>query len=1197
MTKLPDAPARERIRSDHDTTLIVEAAAGTGKTTSVVSRVTEMVARGVAGVGEIAAVTFTERAGGELRLRIRQALEMRLTAGEGTPGPADVEERARLEQAIVSLEEAPIGTIHSFCSTLLRERPVEAGVDPDFAVLTGPEQERFYDRVFERFFEEQVKNPGPGVDRLLRRKSRFPGDSPVATLRDAGWALLDNRDFAESWRREPWDRERAVRGFVEQDQVRNGVVAPSLRRLGQLYRDIRRTSADPGGPGSQKNWLVESLAEAAMLDDEIRIREEAVGWDTSWIEQALATLQVGTWGRRPPPGAPKDLNEQRDRFRSRLERFRQWSNADLAAMLQEDLRGLVALYESQKAKAGVLDFDDLLFRARDLLRDNDEVREELQARFRHIVVDEYQDTDPIQTEIVLLLTSEKPSDGDWSGAVPRPGSICFVGDPKQSIYRFRGADVAHYLRVKERLVAAGAVELNLTSNFRSVPEICEFVNQAMAPVFEIALGIQPLARQVRYLPLHAVREPLPQGEAVRGIPMPPMKIREIEHREPKAVAEFVERLLDSGFEIPDPERRGKTRSVLPGDICLLFRRFRSWRRLVPQPYADELHDRGIPHSLNTVGSYLGSAELVFLRAAVTAIEFPTDELAVYSTLRGPLLSFSDQDLFRFLRTRGRLRPDRAAALDLGPEAPETDRQIQGALEFLFRLHRRRNHQPVAATLDELLSAHGAEVSFAFWRGSDQVLTNVRRLLEEARAFEASGGLSLRGFVERLETAAASDVGAAGPTMDEDVTGVQLLTIHGAKGLEFPVVILCDAAAARTGQARRRLDRENGIFAVELGNSGIIPWDLHDAAHLEAAEEIAELDRLLYVAMTRARDLLVSPVVEVEWAKEPRFIDPAMHELRRRPEPTLLPESGRNPLQAPSDGLRWQRRGAERWEILKSAGTAAEVEGREAAAEFAAAREAALRGGALPERRVAPAKRLAAEGWTAAAAVAVERTGRDPARPQGAGFGTLVHEVLEKIPLGANAERVEETALAAVRARDFPKDFAPHAARAVRAALKHPTLCEAAAADAEGRAWRELPLLHGEESVAAPDPRGSGWGAAGASETGAAGEDSIFESALEREEEPVLSREEGEVDLPLPSSPAPVAPGEGGPVIVHGIADLVFQRAADGPWTVVDYKTDAFDPEDAANAETLAAYRRQAALYARALTRATGREARAVLLFI
>ena len=1000
---LPDRAERERIRRDHDTTLIVEAAAGTGKTTSVVSRVVEMVAAGAARIGQIAAITFTEKAAGELRLRIRQGLESRIEDEGKDPGAGA--RRERLEVALSQLEEASIGTIHAFCATVLRERPIEAGVDPDFQILTGADQRAFFDRVFRRFVDRQLENPDPGIARLLRR-SRNPAVSPLEVLREAGRRLLDYRPFEASWKRRSWDAATAVEDIVDKPGGSGDKEIPSLFMIEKLYRSLPK---DP--PGTRPNWLVRSMAAAADLGREIRVRDASSGRDSGgdsgrdsgrdagrdsgrdvqWLEQALAELKVQGYSGRTPSGFPH-ARKGRDAFRARLLAFQQESNADLAALLREDLRGLIEDYEAAKQKAGMLDFDDLLLRTQGLLRDHPEVREELGGRFRHIVVDEYQDTDPMQTEIVLLLTAPEPPGGDWRTAIPVPGSLCLVGDPKQSIYRFRRADVAHYLEVKERLLANGAAEIRLTTNFRSVPAICDFVNRVMKPVFEEAPGLGGLARQVDYVPLHPSREPIRESVPLAAIPLAHAPYaRQLEEQEPKAVAGFVGGLLDSGFRVSQADKEG-TRPVEPSDICLLFRRFRTYGRLVPQPYADALRDLGIPHSLAAVQTYIGSAELSFLRAALTAIEFPDDELSVYATLRGPLFAIPDQDLFLFRERHPeiRLRPARARLLELDDEAappnrtpdqkpdqkPDRtiDRAIRDGLAFLYRLHRRRTHQPIAVTLQQLLGRNRAETGFAFWNSPDQVLSNLRRLAEAARAFEAGGGLSFRAFVEQLAAEAENPDAGSAHAIDEDVSGVRIMTTHTAKGLEFPVVILCDGAFQRHGRASRVVNAERRLYACDLG-AGIVPWDLIEGAPAEEAEDVAELDRLLYVSLTRARDLVAAPVAEGDFPRD-SLLAPVAAGLK-----PLLGCGGITPRVAeagPPSAPGTARGGKPLWDLLrKDTADGAPKEGEAAEAAFLARRTHALDEGRAPSRAVASATALAAYGTALAApGIALAAPGTD-----------------------------------------------------------------------------------------------------------------------------------------------------------------------------------------------------------------------------
>ena len=1186
MSALADAAARERIRTDHDTTLIVEAAAGTGKTTSVVGRVVEMVATGTARIGGIAAITFTEKAAGELRLRIRQGLESRIEDRAAEPDRAT---GPRLETALSQLEEASIGTIHAFCATILRERPIEAGVDPDFQLLTEAEQRAFFERVFRRFLDRQLRGPGEGIARLLRR-SRNPMVSPLDILRDAGLRLLDYRSLDAPWTRRDWDAEAAVRELVERPEGPEGAPVPSLFMIEDLYRSLPK---DP--PGARPNWLIRSLAAAADLGREIRVREDASGRDLDWLEQALAELRVPSYGGRTPPGFPY-TRRWRDGFRARLATFQRQSNADLAALLREDLRGLVHDYESAKQKVGLLDFDDLLLKTRDLLREHAEVRRELAGRFRHIVVDEYQDTDPLQTEIVLLLTAEEPRGADWREAVPRPGRLCLVSDPKQSIYRFRRADVAHYLRVKERLLEHGAAEVRLTTNFRSVPGICDFVNTTLGPEFATGRGLGGLARQVDYAPLHPSREAAP-GPALAAIRLGHAPYaKQLEEQEPRAVAAFIGGLLDSGFRVSS-SGRSATRPVEPSDICLLFRRFRSYRGLVPQPYADALQDLGIPHSLAAVQTYIGSAELSFLRAALTAVEFPEDELSVYATLRGPLFAIPDQDLFLFRERHPeiRLRPARARRLELDND-PEPgrgmERTIRDALAFLGDLHRRRTHQPIAVTLQQLLGKHRAETGLAFWNSSDQVLSNLRRLAEAARAFEARGGLSFRAFVEQLAAEAENPDAASAHAIDEDVSGVRIMTTHTAKGLEFPVVVLCDGAARRQGRASRVVNAENGLYACDLG-AGIVPWDVIEATPAEEAEDRAELDRLLYVALTRARDLLAAPVAEGDFPEE-SLLAPVAAGLK-----PMLGRSGitARPTETGPPGVPGRRqKGGPLWDLLRTDGDGGAPErGKAAEAAFRDRRERALGAGRLPSRRVAPATSWAA-GEAAAEPVDIENLPREPGRPAGAAFGELVHRVLERIPLDAPEAAIGAEAARAAREIELPDALAPPAARAVAAALGHPLLAGARQAEADAVCYRELPLVHFEAAVETAGDDGGGRERrppAGSPGGGRHRGPEDRETALRHE---LATASALEVETFEESFDSLVSAGAG-PTLVEGVADLVYRAEPGGAWTVVDFKTDSRPPADPDFRASQAVYLRQVSLYVRAVQRATGQPARGVLLYV
>jgi ATP-dependent helicase/nuclease subunit A len=402
---LVDAAARERIQASLDESLIVEAAAGTGKTTELTKRLVNVLAEGRGRVETVVAVTFTERAAGELKLRLRAELEReRERAAEGTA------RRPNLEASIARLEEARISTIHGFCKDLLQERPVEARVDPRFEVLDETEAQALYSQGFDRWLEAVLANPPEGVRRALRRGGRRRSDeSPVGRLRVAGWTLTGWRDLPAPWRRPDFDREMRIDDLVDR-------VHALAARLG--------TCSNKGDGLYRKLWRLRRLS------DDLAISERVQGRDYDATEAGLAELSENRDFRQPGRGNPRAFGGQdaldelltaHAELSAVLDEFTRLVNADLAALLQAELRDTTARYEALKQAAGRVDFLDLLLRVRDLIRDDAGVRAELQSRFSHVFVDEFQDTDPLQAEILLLLASADPAVTDWREVAPMPG--------------------------------------------------------------------------------------------------------------------------------------------------------------------------------------------------------------------------------------------------------------------------------------------------------------------------------------------------------------------------------------------------------------------------------------------------------------------------------------------------------------------------------------------------------------------------------------------------------------------------------------------------------------------------------------------------------------------------------------------------------------------------------------------------------
>lgn len=1165
MSALADAEARRRIATEFGATFFVEAAAGTGKTTALVRRIVGLVSAGVATLDRIVAVTFTEKAAGETKLHLRSEIEQARTGA--APG-----ERARLDLALEQLELARIGTIHAFCGDLLHERPVEAAIDPLFEVAAEDEVQALADEAFDGWFETVLADPPEGIRRLLRRRSDR-GDLPREQLRNAMSNLREHRDFPAPWRRDPFDRDNRIDALVGE-----------LAALGPL--------------ADESSWpedrLALNLAEVGRFIATATRLEPVSSRDYDGLEAELRSLsRLYSWRARGARATRfgdltrDEVLDRRDRVKSNLDAFVAASDADLAPLLHVALQVPIAKYERLKARAGRLDFLDLLIKTRNLIRDDPAVRQELQQRYTHFFVDEFQDTDPLQAEILLLLAADDPAVTDWRMARPPPGKLFLVGDPKQSIYRFRRADIAVYEEVKTRLIAAGARLLHLTASFRARPSIQTFINEA----FSRAMAGGAERGQAGYVPLQRVRPELEGQPTLVALPVPRpygqyggITKRAIDESFPAAVAAFMDWLIrDSGWRI---EENGALTPISPRHVAILFRRFRNFGDDVTRGYVRGLEARRIPHVLVGGRSFHECEEVIALQNALTAIEWPDDELSLFATLRGPFFAFSDEALLLFrqeitpdgtLKTR-RLNPMRPVDRETLPPAAA---DVVDALDLLRELHLGRNRRPIAKTITMLLEAVRAHAGIALWPSGEQALANIQRMVDMAHQFERSAS-SFRAFVNRLETDAERGEADEAPIVEEGTEGVRLMTVHKAKGLQFPVVILadptCNVARDTPG---RHVNSTRSLWLEPLCGSS--PVELLEAAAEELQREQDEAVRVAYVAVTRARDLLVAPVCGDEqidgWLSvlNPGLYPPHARRGTSSPAPACpefgadsvldrgkgkLPEGGpvRPGLHHTNSGgspVVWWDPSCLRLDVPDpvplrhqqilepgSAGAgasevnyAAWVEEGEALRAAASTPSLIVRtvtalaqSGASPANGAGPdAEEAPACPLPSYAGIQVETAARNTEnRPGGRRFGALVHAVLAAVDLAAGSGGIEQAAALQQRMFDATQEEMAAAIDTVTQALRHPVLRRAAATGIEN-VRRETPVM--------------------------------------------LTLEDGS--------------------LAEGVVDLAFLEA--GPegcrWTVVDFKTDQeFSSEPAR-------YVRQVQLYAEAVTSATGEPVQGLLLVI
>jgi ATP-dependent helicase/nuclease subunit A len=796
---LPDAEARRAIREELGVSLLVEAAAGTGKTTSLIDRMTALVRRGAAAIDHLSAVTFTIRAAAELSERFQASLE---AAARGASG----DEKARLETALSRLDSAFIGTIHAFCARLIRERPVEAGVDPGFSEMDEPEDAAERREAWSRYSEKLFTRDSEILPRLASLGVR------LEDLRQTYETISENEDVVPAIGEEEappdFGAERAaVEGFL-------GGALPGIP-----------AETPPGG------WteFQEAVRRAARL---LSLHDAS---DTPAFVQALEAL-----------GRARKKSTQAGRLRTEFETLcresvepalERWRR-HLHPVLMRAVAPAADEYTAWRRRNGRLNFQDLLLLARDLLRDHPHVRRAFQERFVPILVDEFQDTDPIQAEILFYLTGEDTGERDWKKLSPRPGSLFVVGDPKQSIYRFRRADIETYGIVRERLEKCGRV-VKLTANFRATGRLCAWVNQAFAGQFPD----DATPAQAAWVPLEAQRPEGGPGVFRLEIRTPGASTAPVVGQDATRIARAIEAAV----------RRGDRR---PGDFLVLFRT----RRYMSE-YARELEARRIPYELSGGGAFENSDELRALLPLLRAVADPDDPVAFAAVLRGPLFGVDDAALYGHARAGGRF--SFRAALPADP-----DPRIESACRILREAEELAGELPPGAAIARLCGRLGWTAYAAARELGDSRAGNLLKAIAAARTFSTEG-LDFGGVVAELDRLTSEGYIEEMSMRPGRPGAVRLMTVHGAKGLEAPVVFLADPRRDPSRPIRFWIDRSGekpeGHWRIlrETDGFGVVdiaaPRGWEEMEQVEKAFDDAERVRLLYVAATRAREALVVSV--------------------------------------------------------------------------------------------------------------------------------------------------------------------------------------------------------------------------------------------------------------------------------------------------------------------------------------------------
>ncbi len=1000
----PDADVRERIVEARGVNLSVEAGAGTGKTTLLVDHVVALVESGIP-ISRLALVTFTRKAASELRSRLRRRL-----AEEAATG---AEWAIR---AVGDLPRASVGTTDSFCRALLADFPLAAGLPPGFSLVDEIAQEALLDLAWDR-----VVNRGDEDSRELFARLREVGVAP-ARLRALAAEVIDHRDLTPA-KAEPRGIESMLsvfeRCFPDVLRAARACTDPEdllLSRIRELERD-RTVARALGGAAADRVLLRIFRAKGKV---------------------ATSRGRAGSWGGKDGKARAVAALERLDEALNEALAARSATlTADVAAWLDH----FAAEYRRVKRERGLVDFRDLALETRDLLRRDANLRRAISSRWDVVMLDEVQDTDPLQMEIAFLLTSREPAD-DPLDSRPDPGRLFLVGDPKQSIYRFRRADIELYEKARARIAESGEAPL-ITASFRSHPKLLDLVNRVFSGWMERP---DDGAWQAEYVALEPGRPATEGDDAPRAsllLPDPELAREQRGDGKALSVADRGELEIDAvvrlvrraagidgdgpGWEVRDP-RTGEPRPAGPDDVAVLVRKIAWGEELV-----DALRLAGVPAAVAGGKRFHARDEIRTLATLLESVLEPEHRLSRFAALRGAAFALPDDDLVR------RFDPSRE---------PESTPRLAEAEATLDALADAARELPVPEFLETLAGGTALLAVFGFRRDGALRVESLRLLLEASESLADAGFDTLPAFVRWLREQESDDGRAVFGELDPGASsGVEVLTMHKAKGLEFPIVVLADLAGAPSSSGMTVCERSSGRLEFRLSRaSGVATPGWDEAWERERKRRDAEEIRLLYVAMTRARDHLVlswpegkggflSGLPDRLGAPAGQSADADDDDLATIRVQDLAPVGEVDALHRIDLEAAWDRaRRAQAPDLFAGASSPAPE----------------------PAARVTAATRLTGEP-TAATSPAAEDD-RRPAGWHATDFGTFLHRVLETVDAEPDVAGLVEEAIAAAGLPAPGADAIRRLHADVARILADPALEPFRRAVADERVQREVPFL-------------------------------------------------------------------------------------------------------------------------------------------
>ena len=832
---LTDSQDRLLAETTWDRNVVVVAGAGTGKTTILVNRILNLLLRepNPLAITEIVALTFTNKAATEMKQRLRaqllrlteQANDLITTFRTRYHLSADqVGDRART--ALEQMEKSQIGTLHSFAAHLLRLHPLESEIDPSFQEDDGSRFKELFHSSWDRWLDDELGLTGlqhdrwrrvlagANLDGLQQFTIALAGDFVDLEELERQCRLITLEGALRDWVAAMHDRAATLLAAQDRPKRRKAeqMLAAALQSLALLLKH--------GPPGLTHL----SQDERTVLEKDLG--KVPAGWDEAAFQEAASIIGL----------AQQLLMVDQLYFQEVVTLVRPF--------LQQVRQGFLT--------SGWIAFDGLLARAKTLLRDHPAVRARIKLIYRAILVDEFQDTDPVQYEIILYLGERADSHRTaWHDVDLEQGKLFIVGDPKQSIYAFRRADIEAFERVVGKIRAGGGAVYSLVTNFRSDGAVLDVVNNVFDRLFQPAEHVQPANERLAARPQRKPEVSISGAQLHLVTPGEEDKEFDVQaatRAEAESLARWLKEELLAGTTITDRDRRAGP--LQPGHIALIFRKLTQ-----AQVYLDALRRYDIAYVTDGEKHFYRRQEIIDLVNLLRVIDNQHDTIALVGILRSPLGGMADRDLLALQQMEGLdYRQREWLSAWNHPQA----RMVRRLYERLAELHQLAPLRPVPDAIDLIFERLPIlELAAASLHG-EQAVANLRKIRDMAEALADRPHLTLSGFVDLMMTRVSEQPDEAESALaEESLDAIRVLTIHKAKGLEFPVVILPGlhqgSKNSRKGPSIHH-DWSSRCYSLQMGgrsNLGAVLVDMK-----MAAREEAEQRRLLYVGMTRARDLLV-----------------------------------------------------------------------------------------------------------------------------------------------------------------------------------------------------------------------------------------------------------------------------------------------------------------------------------------------------